>query len=206
MHRKIWSWGALLGVVTLATSAMVVDSDTVDVRFAQGDDFDIMVAGSLEPGWTPHPASWGHGNPDAYDVVLGADPGSGARPGGPQVIGPGGQLTFRVAALNTSPGLPARVALTVTDPDDRSGATDPATGRPVELFSQLRFTIVEDGEVLVDDLDGPALAAATHEWTESWAPDEMHLLEVTVALPADLDNQWQDATSAIQLRFEAQND
>lgn len=206
MHRKIWSWGALLGVVALATSAMVVDSDTVDVLFVQGDDFDIMVAGSLDPAWTPGPASWGHGNPDAYDVTLGAEPGPGAAPGRPQVIGPGGHLTFRVAARNTSPGLPARVVLTVSDPDDRSDQTDPVTGRPVELFSQLRFTIVEDGEVIVEDLDGPALAASSHEWTDSWAPDEVHVLDVKVSLPADLDNQWQDATSAVQLRFEAQND
>lgn len=199
LDRRVWSWGALVAVAALATTAMTVDAEEIDVRFAGRDDFDIVVAGDRDPEWVPTPADWVQGNPDAYTILLTED---GARP----QIGPGGTLSLRIAARNATPELPAIVGLTVSDPDVHTGETHPVTGRPVELFEQLRFTVRDGDTVLVDDIAGDRIADASYAWPTAWAPGETHVLDVSISLPEHLGNEWQDAASAVQFSFEAIND
>lgn len=200
VDRRVWSWGALGAVAIMATTAMVVDAEIVDVHFAQPESFDIVVSGSRTDGWQPGDADWEQGNPEAYNILLNAD-------GSNLELGPGGQMTLRIAAKNASPGLPGLVALSMSDPDDRSGQTDPDTGAYLELYDQLRFTILENGTPLVSDVAAADLVdGRVHDWSASWAAGEVHILDVTIALPHAVDDRWQGAMTDVQFRFEAIND
>jgi hypothetical protein len=115
-------------------------------------------------------------------------------------------MTLRVAARNASGELPARVRLTIADPDDNSGDLDPATGRPVDLFDQLHFTVRDGTTVLLADVEGSGVTGSTYDWPVPWGPGEVRVLDVTIALPVTLGNEWEDATSAVQFSFEANSD
>lgn len=197
LDRRTLSCAALLAVVAFATAAMTADADDVAVHFQQGNDFDIVVAGSGEAGWEPADVDWEQGDRHAYTVLLSED---GALP----MLAPGGSLSFRIAARNTS-DLPALLSLSVSDPDVRTGETDPATGYPVELFEQLHFTVTDGSRVLLRDVDGATVTAVPYAWPRNWRPGEARVLDVTIALPEGLGNEWQGASTGIQFGFEAHN-
>jgi hypothetical protein len=190
-RRALLSWCALLGVAALTTAAAVVDVEHLDVRITPGAQLDLQVAGSAEAGWTPVEADWVQGDPDAYRIDLGdlAD------------LGPGGEVHVRVAARHGVDDLPATVRLVVSDPDDEQGLTDPATGTRTELFDQLRITVAEGDVLLIDVPPGADEAALSHAWTQVWQPGEVRLLDVTIAVPVDLRDDWQGARTDVLLTF-----
>lgn len=196
-RRPALSWLALLGIAALTTAAVVSDVEQLDARLVPGAELDLVVAGSATPGWTPTPADWQQANPTAYRIPLTRDEQG-------VIVGPGGSLTFRVAARHHDEDLPAYVRLTISDPDDRRGHSDPATGRWVELFDQLRITVADEGRVLVDGV-GAEPDTLTHSWTRPWAPGEARLLDVTVTVPADLGDAWQDSATDLQITFESES-
>ncbi|WP_448058825.1 hypothetical protein [Cellulomonas hominis] len=194
---RILAWGSLVGLAAAATAATISDSGSVDVHFDRASGFDLMVVGDADPTWVPTDAAWSQGNPDAFRIALTAD-GSQAQ------IGPGGELTFRVAARNSSSATAALVGLTIFDPESHSGETD-ADGRFVELYDQIAVTVTEGTTVLIDDVPGPVLASTPYAWPQEWAPGEAHLLDVTVRVPYEIDNSWQGAHTDLQIQFDAEN-
>ncbi len=193
-RRLIIAAGAVLAIGALTTAAAFVD--LADVRVALDGTrttFDIRTAGSDATGWEPSPSDWQQGNPDAYEVAL----HSGA------TLAPGGVLVLRVAVQNNSPALAGTLSLDIVDPQPRGQEIDPTTGRYVELFDQLVFTVKQGSTVLFDHV--PATAMTTYVWSAALASGDDMVLDVQIDLPPSVDNRWQGASTAVQFHFEAEN-
>lgn len=181
----------------LISAAAVTDSaTTLLVLDGSQNRFDLVVAGSVARDWVPEADSWGQGNPDAYAIAL---TGAGSR-----ALSPGGSTTVSVAVRNASPSLAGTLSLDVRDPRPRGDARDPKTGRFVELFDQLVFTVTDDAGVVLFDAV-PADELTTYRWSEEFAPGEEKVLRVEIALPESVDNRWQGASTDVQFHFHGEN-
>lgn len=195
--RIVAASGALLAAGALITAATLTDSaDVVVTMDGTHNAFDIMTAGSVEPGWEPAASDWAQGNPAAFEIRLTDD-------GSDYVLSPGGALDLRVAARDASPRLSARLSLTILDPDPRGDAINPETGGYEELYDQLVFT-VHDGTTTIFDAV-PAAELTTYTWDDALPAGTSKLLDVHIELPESVGNDWQLASTDIQLHFEAVN-
>lgn len=196
--RTLFSAGLLLGILALSTSAVMTDMEQTLVQLdGTNNRFNMVVAGSTVPGWEPTDADWSEGNPEAYSIRLSDD-------GGPYAIAPGEKVHVRLAVKNDSPKLAGALTLELRDPYPRQGEIDAATGRYVELFDKLLYT-VKDGETVLFDR-----AQAKDLHPISWDPgdfraQEVRMLDVTIELPYETDNRWQKASTDVQFYFEAEN-
>lgn len=192
--RIVLASGALLVVATLLTAAAV--SDHADVHVAldgSGTAFDIEVAGVVgTPGWTPAAADWEQGNPESYRLAVDA-----------AAIAPGGAVDLRIAVRDASPELAGVLSLTVEDPQPRGDATDPATGRYLELFDRLVFTVRDGDRAVIDRVAAPDLQTWT--WPQPLAAGEEKVLDVRIELPAEVDDRWQGASTDVRFHFAAVN-
>ncbi|MGO4431733.1 hypothetical protein AB4Y88_00085 [Paenarthrobacter sp. RAF9] len=171
----------------------MTDEKRVDVPLNGAlNTFDILVAGSTQSSWTPASEDWVQGNPETYDIGL--RPGDG-------LISPGGHVDLRIAAQNASPRNSGVVSLKVMDPLSRGDAVDPETGRFVELFDQLVFTVREGQTTLMDRV--PAAELAAYTWPAQFHPGDVHQLDVRIELPGAVDNRWQGASTDVQFSFQA---
>ncbi|MDQ1205227.1 hypothetical protein [Microbacterium sp. SORGH_AS_0862] len=196
--RAVLAVGMLAAGGALATAAAFTDHADVRIDLDGSlNRFDIVTAGGvgLDPQtWSPETAGWQQGNPDAVPLGAGDDEGI--------LISPGGSVRAVIAVKNDSPRLNAAISLTVQDPTPRGSATDPATGRYLELFDQLVFTVREvDGPVLLDHVAAPELTP--HVLPQVFATGEWKKLEVTIDLPDSVDNRWQGATTDVLFSFHA---
>jgi hypothetical protein len=184
--------GVLLSAATLADVA-----DTLVTMDGSRSTFDILVAGSAAPEWSPVPADWQQGNVEALTITHFDGHGGGA------LLAPGGALAVRVAALNASPRVAATLSLTIVDPDPRSGGVDPVTGNRTELFGELVFTVRHGETVLLDRT--PARDLSTYTWDSALPAGGSAVLDVTIEMPASLGNEWQLAATDVQFAFVAVN-
>lgn len=195
--RLVLASGALCGVTGLLTAAAFTDHADVHVTLDGSQNrFDIVAAGSPVPGWTPTADSWVQANPNAYQITLTPD-------GSEYVMAPGSDLTLRVAAQNVSPQVAGVLSLTIRDPEPHGDAVDPASGRYVDLWNQLVFTVKQGNQTIFDHVRAPDLT--THTWAAALPSAEYELLEVTIELPSAVDNRWQLASTDVQFNFEAVN-
>lgn len=190
--RVVSAAGTLLAVAGLFTAAALTDESRVDVPLdGTANTFDIVVASGDAPAWVPSSSDWAQGSPGHHSIIL----ESGDR------ISPGGRISIRIAAMNNSPRNDGVLSLSIIDPVPRGDARDPITGRYLELFDQLVFTVREGGTTLFDHV--PAAGLSTYTWSTQVAPGEAHLLEVEIELPGTVDNRWQRATTDVQFAFVA---
>lgn len=193
--RLVLSLGAVAATAGLLTAAVVTDSSDVDVLLdGARNRLDLVVAASSEPGWQPDANDWQQGRAEAVLVPVSTEAG---------LLGPGGMVSYRIAVRNASPALAGLIELEISDPQDRAGQLDPSTGRPVELFDQLRIVVRDGATVLVDRSPGDAPMRAG--WDRPLEQDEQRVLDVELSLPADLDDRWQGASTAIAFRFTGVN-
>ena len=184
--------GGLLSAATLADVA-----DTLVTMDGSRSTFDILVAGSATPEWSPVPTDWQQGNVEALTITLFDGHGGGA------LLAPGGAIAVRVAALNASPRVAASLSLTIVDPDPRSDGVDPVTGNRTELFDELVFTVRHGETVLLDRI--PARDLSTYTWGTALPAGGSTVLDVTIEMPATLGNEWQLAATDVQFAFVAVN-
>lgn len=193
----------LLGLSALAISGMAVtaaaltDSASVVVTMDGAQNrFDIVVAGDYSTtasSWTPTESSWAQGNPDHYELAVGA--------GQENVLSPGGWIDGRIAVKNASPRLAGMLSLSISDPVPNGTQTDPATGTYLELFDQLVFTVVDNGTTILDKI--PASELETYDWAAALSPGESRVLDVRIEMSDSADNRWQLASTDIQFHFAA---
>ncbi len=189
--RPILSAGVLLALGTLLTAASLTDAHDVPVVFdGSANSFDLQVAASADPAWTPSAADWEQGRDTAAELVIDSAAAEG--------FAPGDALDFRIAVKNASPTVDAAMTLIIDDPDPRRSEKNPDGGF-AELFDQLTFTVSDSTGAVIDHVPGNDLAALTNTWT-AVAPGEARLLDVSVHLPASTDNRWSSA--ATQIRFQ----
>lgn len=195
--RVIVASGALLAAGALITAATLTDSADVTLSMdGSRNTFDIQTTGSVTPGWEPRASDWVQGNPSAFEIQL-TDDGSG------YVMVPGGSLDLRVAVRDASPRLAAQLSLTILDPDPRGTAVDPAAGTYLELFDQLVFTVRDGDQTIIDQV--PARELTTYTWVDALPSGEAKVLDVQIEMPDSVGNEWQLASTDIQLSFEAVN-
>jgi len=195
--RFITAGGALFAAGALLTAATLTDSADVTVTMdGSGNTFDIVTTGSIEPGWQPTLDDWVQGNPAAYDIPLTAD-GTG------YVLSPGSALDLRIAARDASPRLPARLSLTILDPNPRGDTTDPATGRYVELYDQLVVTVKDGATTIFDRV--PTSELSTYTWDDPLSVGGEKVLDVRIEMPTSVTDEWQLASTDIQFNFQAVN-
>lgn len=195
--RLVTATGAILAAGALITAATITDSADVTVAIdGSRNTFDLVVSGSVEPGWSPSAADWDQGNPDAFQIAL-TDDGSG------YVLAPGAALDVRVAARNASPRLAGTLRLTILDPDPRGNSVDPETGRQTELYDQLVFTVRDADTVIYDHVLAGDLE--TYTWDAPLSAGDDTVLDVRIEMPASLGNEWQLASTDVQFHFEAVN-
>ncbi len=196
-RRTVLASGALFAVAVLTTAAAFTDYADVNVAIDGKDNtFDIVAAGSSAAGWQPSDSDWAQGNPEAYRIHLTED-------GRGYPLAPGGRLELRVAAKNASPKLAGALSVRISDPNPQQDAVDPGTGRYLELFDQLNFSLM-DGDVVVMD-HVPASELQSFTWDAALEAGEVRLLDVVIELPESVDNRWQQASTDVQFSFEAVN-
>lgn len=192
--RLMLSAGALLGLAGVLSAAAFTDqADVVVTIDGSQNTFDLVTAGSLDPAWSPSAADWAQGNPDPLRLSLA---GAGA-------LGPGHSLDLRIAARNASPRLAASLSLSITDPDPLGDEIDPQHGTYRELFDQLEFTVREGATVLLDAV--PATALEAYVWPADFAAGDEVVLDVSLALPREVDDRWQRAGTGVEFSFQAVN-
>lgn len=195
--RIVAASGALLAAGALLTAATLTDSADVVVTIdGARNTFDIMTTGSVEPGWEPAASDWAQGNPTAFEIRLTDD-------GSDYVLSPGGTLDLRVAVRDASPRLAARLSLTILDPYPRGDTIDPETGRYEELYDQLVVTVHEGATAIFDAVPAPELT--TYTWDDALPAGAVKVLDVHIELPESVGDEWQLASTDIQLHFEAVN-
>lgn len=201
MHtrRVLCIAGGMLAVTALVTSAALTDEADVQVLLDGSDNtFDIQTAAAPISEWDIHAASWEQGNPDAYEIALGADASGAALP-------PGGSIALVIAVKNASPRLDGDIGLSVFDPDPLGDRTDPSTGAYLELFDQLRFTMRTGDTVIADGLTAEEFNELAFIWPESFAAGEAREVDVVISLPREVDNRWMGAGTRVQFAFEGEN-
>ncbi len=182
--------GALLSAATFTDSA-----DTVVTMDGSRSTFDILVAGSATPEWSPIPSDWQQGDVEALKITGPDADGRGA------LVSPGHALEVRVAALNASPRVAATLSLTIVDPDPRSDSVDPLTGNRSELFGELVFTVRQGETTLLDRVRAHDLG--TYTWEAALPSGGSTVLDVTIEMPATLGDEWQLASTDVQIAFTA---
>jgi hypothetical protein len=188
-----------MAIGALVTAAAITDQADVLLSLdGSRNTFDIQTAGAAGHGWRPSATSWEQGNPTAYEVSLG-DETSGAP------LPPGGSIDLTIAVRNASPSLAGLVGLRITDPDPLGHATDPTTGAYLELFDQLRFTIADHGTVIAEGLTAAEFDHVGFTWPEPLDPEDDRSLDVTISLPASVDNRWMGAGTSVLFDFEGEN-
>lgn len=191
--RVVSAAGTLLAVAGLVTAAALTDETRVAVQLdGTANTFDIVVASGEASGWVPSSSDWAQGNPGHHSIIL---------ENGGDRISPGGRISIRIAAMNNSPRNDGILSLSIIDPVPRGDARDPDTGRYLELFDQLVFTVREGGTTIFDHVLAADLS--TYTWPTQVTPGEVHLLEVEIELPGTVDNRWQKATTDVQFAFVA---
>lgn len=189
---------ALTGIAL--TAAVLVDSaETRWVLDGSQNRFDIVTAGAPGADWKPQSSDWRQGNPKPYEVAIGDD-GEGI------ALGPGHSFDTTVAVGNASPGdLSGHIGLSIVDPNPLGEATDPTTGRYLELFDQLRFTVVDRGSVIVQSATAEEFNDLAWHWAEPVDAGDSRELLVTISLPSEVDNRWQGAGTQVQFAFTGEN-
>lgn len=194
--RLLLAGGGLLGIAALTTTAFFTDFADLEAQVdGTRNTFDIVVAGSAAPGWTPAPADWAQADETAYLIDL----------GGSTELPPGGTRQVTIAVRNASPILSGDVSISLSDPDPREGETDPVTGRFVELFDRLEFVLSERGDELLATSGAAPDGERRVMLRDPLGPGEVREIAVAISLPAATDDRWQQASTQIQFRFEAVN-
>ena len=195
--RLLLASGALVACGIALTAAAFTDSATVAVELdGSKNHFDLVVAGYVGDragAWRPEAKDWRQGNPGAYELSVSAF-GSG-------MLAPGSSMSGRIAVRNDSPRLDGNLSLTIGDPLPRGDERDPHTGRFVELFDQLIFSVSDESRVLIDRV--PAADLTTVSWPEPFAAGDVKVLDVTIEMSSGADNRWQLASTDVQFGFEA---
>lgn len=205
MSRKTFACAGaaalVLGAGSLAfTTAALTGAGTSHwLLDGSANQFDLKTAGSVTTGWVPTPADWQQGNPSPVEIEI----GDGAQSQG---LGPGHSVSATVAVINASPGdLDGMIAVHLVDPDPHGDEIDPTTGRYVDLFDQLQFTISDAGTVIADGLTAEAFNALDWAWPDPVARDDHRTLDVTITLPAEVDDRWQGARTSVQFAFSGES-
>ncbi|KXC06628.1 hypothetical protein [Microbacterium hominis] len=196
--RALLAVGAVFAASGFLTAAALSDSAEVVVTMdASRNGFDLMTAGSALSGWQPEATDWAQGRPDSYQIALDGPDGGG------YPLAPGGSISLRVAVLNASPRLTGAVSLAIDDPFPRGNEIDPDTGRFVELFDQLVFTVSHDGVVVLDGVPAPELPSTV--WAGEIASGQSETFDVVIHLPDTVDDRWQQASTDIRFHFAGEN-
>lgn len=186
--------GGLLGAAALLTTAYFTDFADLEAQVdGSGNTFDIVVAGSVDPGWRPGPGDWVQGDDEPYVIDLGDE----------SALPPGATTHVRIAVKNDSPRIAAGIALEIRDPDPLGDETDPETGRYLELFDKLEFALSDSGTTFFEASGSGTAAERTHTWPAALRPGQIRLIDVAVTLPRDVDDRWQAAGTQVQFGFEA---
>lgn len=151
--------------------------------------FDLVTAGSAEPGWVPNAQHWQQGNTRPYRIALTPD-------GSTYVMSPGASLTLRIAVKNVSTRLASDIELSIENPNDHGGELDPESGNFVDLFPQLRFTVGDGESIVFANVPGSELQ--TVRLPGKLRPDDYRMLDIRIDVSEDLDNRWQLATTDVQ--------
>ena len=192
--RLVVAGGGLLGVTALMTTAFFTDFADLEAQVdGSQNTFDIVVAGSVEPGWRPADADWVQGDDEPFLIDLGDS----------TELPPGGTKHVRIAVQNASPRIAGGLELELSDPDPQGNATDPATGRYLELFDQLEFELAADGATFFRTAGSGTAADRTYTWPIPLEPGEVREIDVAISLPRDVDDRWQQASTQIQFGFKA---
>lgn len=196
--RTLVSAGVLMGISALLTAAAVTGEQELRIPvISNGDIFNLVAAGSSEPGWTPTEDSWAQASPeDDYRIQLTSD-GSG------YLMAPGSTLDVRIAVKNNSSNRAGEIELTIVDPWPRGEVVDPVTGNYLELFDYLNFTIRDGATLLADAVPGKDLR--TIIWPGDLPAGEQLILDVAIHMPNELDNRWQMASTDLTFSFEGIN-
>lgn len=186
--------GGLLGVAALVTTAFFTDFADLHAQVDGSENtFDIVVSGSLEPGWEPAPSEWVQADDEPFLIDLGDS----------SELPPGATKHVRVAVKNASPRVHGGLTLELRDPDPLGDAVDPVTGRYLELFDKLEFELSENGATFFTAAGAGTAAERTYTWPETLAPGDVHVIDVAISLPGEVDDRWQQASTQLQFGFEA---
>jgi hypothetical protein len=198
-RRTLLTAGGVLAAAALVTAASLTDSAEVLVMLDGNDNtFDIQTAGSAAAGWSPAGSDWVQGNPDAFEIAVG-DKGESA------ALAPGASMEVTVAVKNASPKLSGFIGAAIYDPNPLGDQVDPATGRYLELFDQLRFTVSTETETIADTLTADEFNAKDFAWPEEFTAGGAQTLKVVISLPREVDNRWMGAGTSVQFAFTGEN-
>lgn len=199
--KLLLALGTLLGCTLLTAAVAVTTIGASSVHFA-GDrnTFELAVAAGEGGSWTPEASDW-VSTPAAESNPTGPDPVSLSL-GSDVVFRAGEPRSYGIAVRNESSELSARVVLTISDPGSHSTGTSDS-GRRLELFDQLAITVQSGGETLT--ASSAAAGSRRFAVAEDLKPGESRVFQVTVGLPADLDDSWNQAAADIQFRFDGES-
>lgn len=179
--RSLLTLGIVLGAGALVTSAASTQTESVlayfDANPAQG--YNLQVDGSVDPNWTLADALWKEANPEPYTIPGSVDGSAVSMP-------PGKTQTYRIAVRNDSPELLSSVRFTIEDPDPLGNSTDPETGRFLDLFPHLHFTLADESGILLDAAGTENLTATLNG---SLAAGEARMFTLTLGVPQDTGNE-----------------
>ncbi len=192
--RVLLAVGSMVAAAGCISAAALTESAATHVLVDGTHNYlDILVAGNADPSWAPADSDWEQGDLEPVSFQL-----TGGERGYP--IAPGDSAATRLAVKNASPSLEGELFLSIVDPDPLGESTDPLTGRYLELFDQLEFTVSSGGIVLADAVRAAELPSAISVGVLT--PGEADVLDVVIHLPEAVDNRWQTAGTKIQFRFE----
>ncbi|GAB3620976.1 hypothetical protein GCM10027417_22370 [Glutamicibacter endophyticus] len=179
--RRAWlSLGALLGTLSLTTSASLVDQVDFLATGAATKKFNLQVAASTETDFAPSEADWTDANPTALAVGLAPTDGR---------FLPGGERRYVIAVRCTEDGLPAEVRLSLT------GTSLPGISK--DLLPALQLSLEHEGKLLAR-----GQGSLTARLPGPLRPGAVEIFSVRVLLPKSAGNELQDAGTKLRLRID----
>ncbi|WP_418909078.1 hypothetical protein [Glutamicibacter endophyticus] len=179
--RRAWlSLGALLGTLSLTTSAVLVDRVDFLATGTATKKFNLQVAASTQANFTPRQADWTEANPTA--AVVGLAPTDGR-------FLPGEERRYVIAVRCTEDGLPAVVRLSLT------GTSLPSVSK--DLLPALQLSLEHDGKLLARGQG--SLSARLPGLVR---PGAVEIFSVRVLLPTSAGNELQGAGTKLRLRVD----
>lgn len=173
----------------LSTAALVLDIHQLRITVdGSRNTFGIEAAASVDPAWDLTSGTWVGGGReatvepfgDSFDLVAGES------------------VTVQIAVRDKSATLPGNLRLSVVDPDPRL----PGDPTP-DLFDALTLSLRDQSTVIGPDATGDLvnilIGGAPTE------PGQVRVVQLTIALPADLDARLLQARTGFQIHIEGES-
>lgn len=179
--RSVLTLGIVLCAGALVTSAASTQTESVLAYFdaSPNQSYNLQVDGSAAADWTLADAVWQEASTEPYTIPATADGSAVSMP-------PGKTQTYRLAVHNDSPELLSSVSLRIEDADPQGSATDPHTGRYLDLFPHLHFTLADEQGTLLDAAGTDVLRA---DLRTPLAAGESRLLTLDLTVPSNVGNE-----------------